>query len=160
MTAGPRYRFRAAETLKRAEGAAAKRKLASAQRALAAALEDAAEAQRALAEHIARTPHAVALEGAGMMRALELQRAADFALRHEDTARALRAELQRLQMLVAARQAAVLAEQAALGTAHAGEQVLERDRERFEHAQRKRAEHDEQVEIEEDLGNRGGRNPV
>jgi hypothetical protein len=145
---------------KRAERATATRELAQAQRALERALDDAAQAQRALAEHAARAPGVAAPAGSGTERALELQRAAAFARRHADDAGALREQVKRARAEVAALQAAVLAQQAALGSAHAGEQVVERDRERFERAQRKRAEHEEQVEIEDGLGNRGGREPV
>jgi hypothetical protein len=160
VTSEPPYRFRAAETQKRAERAAATRELAEAQRALDRALDDAAQAQRALAEHAARAPDAAAPAGSGTTRAVELQRTAAFARRHADDARALREQVQRAHAQVAALQAAVLAQQAALGSAHAGEQVALRDRERFERAQRKRAEHEEQVEIEDSLGNPGGRKPL
>jgi hypothetical protein len=160
VTSEPPYRFRAAEAQKRAERAAATRELAQAQRALDRALDDAAQAQRALAELAARAPGAASPAGSGTERALELQRTAAFARRHADETRALRQRVQRAHAQVAALQAAVLAQQAALGSAHLGEQAALRDRERFERAQRKRAEHEEQVEIEDGRGNSGGREPV
>jgi hypothetical protein len=152
-----RYKWHAAETLKQAQRAAATRALAQAERALARAIDDAAEAQRALAEHDARAPTSQAFDD-GATRALELQRAAAYAEHHGELARALRAQLANAQAQVIALQAAVGRDRTALATAHAGEQAIERDRERFEREQRKRAEQSEQRELDEQRpGNSGGR---
>jgi hypothetical protein len=147
----PRYRFQAAETLKQAERAAAALELAQTEHALAAAQKDAAEAQRALAAHAAAVPAEVALDP-GVARAFELQRAAAFAERHAETTRALRAELARIEAQAGLLEAAVLRSRSALARAHEGEQAIERDRERFARDQRKRSEHHEQRELEEQRG--------
>ena len=157
VSQGARYRWQSAETLKQAQRAAAERALALAERALARAVDEAAEAQRALAEHGARAPASTALD-AGVERALELQRAVAYTRRHAERERALRAQLSQAQAQVVLQQAAVAASQASLAAAHTGEQTIERDRERFEREQRKRAEQGEQHELDEQrLGNPGGR---
>ena len=159
MSSQPRYRWHAAETLKGAQRAKAALELARAERTLAGALADAAEAERALAEHVARAPAAATSED-GTMHAFELQRAAVYLDRHGEQARALRAELTRARAHVEALQATVVQSRAALAAAHEGEQAIERDRERFERDQRRRAEQGEEREIEEPRPGNRGRNPM
>jgi chromosome segregation ATPase len=159
VSSEPRYRWHAVETLKGAQRANAALELARAERTLARAVEDAADAERALAEHAAQAPDATTSEE-GTMRAFELQRAAAYLDRHGEQARALRVELTRARAHVEALQATIVQRRATLAAAHEGEQAIERDRERFERDQRKRAEQGEERELEEPRPGNRGRNPV
>jgi len=155
VSSEPRYRWQAAETLKQAQRASAALELAQAERALAQGVQDAAEAEHRLGEHVARAP---ATPVDRTMRAFDLQLAAAHLARHAEQARALRAEVARAQAQVAALQAIVLQRRTALAAAHEGERAIERDRGRFERDQRKRAEQGEQRDIEESRpGNPGGK---
>jgi hypothetical protein len=134
--------------LRSAQRGGAELALARANAELEHARGELARAEAALAAELAARPDAPA-DGIGAIGALELQRAAAFSQRHAHAARVLREQVQRACARVAELAAAADAAQAGLAQAHAGERVIERDRERFESAQRRARDHAEQHELEE-----------
>lgn len=143
-----RYPLHAAERLRSTERAQAELALARAvaERAAAQAELDALECT--LRSQLERAQ--VAETGqARTLTALELQREAAFALRNADQARALRERIAAERARLSGCDAALRAAQDALGRAHAGEQVFERDHARFDARQRRAQERGEQVELDE-----------
>lgn len=145
MTRAPRYRFEAAETLKQSRRADAEHALARGQRELTQATATLEQSRHALAEHLRGAP----AEPAQPARALDLQRAAAFATRHAEVARTLRGHVGQAEAELARRKTQLEQLQHALGGAHAEQQLIERDRQRFEQAQRRELEQAEQLERED-----------
>jgi hypothetical protein len=143
-----RYPQQAAERLRNAQRGGAELALAQANTELNAAYNALARAQAALDAHRAAAPQAPA-GSEGPIDALELQRAAAYAQRHTEHMRVLQQRVEHAQAQVTQRTAALCAAQDALAQARAGERVIERDRERFESAQRRAREQAEQLEVEE-----------
>lgn len=120
--------------------------LAAAVRALAQAEAGAAAALDALGAHLASRP---SVDEGGQAAGRELRRSGAFARRHAREAELLRAAHEAAVVRERAARDAVTAARAALGEAHAAEQLLERDRERFLAADRKHAREAEQDELDE-----------
>jgi hypothetical protein len=89
------------------------------------------------------------LAATGETSVLDLQRAAAYAARHAHATRRMRARLAQAQTDVDERTVALQRAQQALGEAHAGERVIERDRERWQNEQRREHERAEQLEMDE-----------
>jgi hypothetical protein len=159
----PRYPLRAAQALRKSETERARRDVERAAAELAQAERELTVAREALQrqQEIARSAGEPAPTAssrsptANVGTALELQREATFAARQIERARELRAAADAAQARVAERRALVSQRKQGLSSAHGAEQVLQRDAERFEQQERKRAETREQHEHDE----RRGRTP-
>jgi hypothetical protein len=145
----PRYPRRAVKTLRKGQTAQAERDLAREQQELArvqqvvVVAKSALAQQRAIAEGAARAAHTATAE-----RAFELQRAAAFAARSHEIAAVLRERLAAAEAELGATLAALAERKRALVAAHAAEQVIERDAQRFSRDERKRVEAAELDELE------------
>jgi len=140
------YPLEAAVLDRQARRAQRELELAEALRALAQAEAAVVEAADALAVHAALRP---SVDEGGQAAGRELRRSASFARRHAHEAAALRAAHEAALARERAACSGVAAARAALGEAHAAEQQLERDRERFLSADRTRARQAEQDELDE-----------
>jgi hypothetical protein len=143
----PRYPLGAVETIRRAARAKAEAELARADAELRRACERAQAADRLLQEHVGRRPRIDA--GRSRVDALELQRAAAFERRHREQSERLRQDLSGARARVLELEQALLRAQKNLSEALAGEQVVERDHERFLDAERRERERSEQDEQDE-----------
>ena len=146
--ASSRYPLDAVVSVRRGERMRAEGELASALGEQARAERARSEAAQALAAHEASAPAAEAERPGQRSSGLQLQRAAAFAERQARTARELRAKLARAESALIAAQEQVRRARAALASAHGAEQLIERDRTRFEQAQRRAAERAEEDEQE------------
>jgi hypothetical protein len=142
----PRYPLEAVVNVRGGERMRAEGQLAAALRAQARAERERAEAAAALASHGAAAPAAEAALAGRLSSGLQLQRAVAYAERRARTERELRAALGRADAALAQAQATARRAQAALAGAHGEEQVVLRDRARFQQAQRRAAERAEQDE--------------
>jgi hypothetical protein len=120
--------------------------LAAATRALKQAEAALVEARDACAAQLALRP---SVDEGGQAAGRELRRSAAFARRHARELEALRAAQEAATARARAAREHVDAARAALGEAHAREQVLEHDRERFLAADRKQTREAEQDELDE-----------
>lgn len=151
MTGGPsRYPLRAAQTLRQGETEQQKHKLDREQAELGRAELALAEARAALETQRAalQVAEAANTRAGGEARAIDLQRGAAYAERQRERASALRAAVLLAEARVTAQQGEVGRRRLALATAHAKEQVIERDAERFVQGERRRAEAIEERERE------------
>jgi hypothetical protein len=146
--ADKRYKWEAAQSLQKARRAKAERDLADAKRELAAARTEHASAEQRLREHLDAAP-AELQAGARQDSALELQRAAAFALRHARTKQELRAGCARARAQVAQLETAARNAEQALAQAHEAQRAIEHDRERWQAEQRRELEQLEQLEQQE-----------
>jgi len=143
-----RYPLDAVVSARRGARMRAEGELAGSLRALARSEQARAEAAAQLAAHVAAAPAAEPERPGVRSSGLELQRSAAFAHRHASVARALRAALARADAALTQAREEVRRAQAALAGAHGQEQVIERDRARFQQSQRRAAEQAEQDEQE------------
>lgn len=147
MSSGKDYPRQAAHTQRQARRAQAEIALMHAQTALEQARCSVVEANNALQEQLAQR---LGIEsGQGPSSAHILQREAAFGDRQARATHRLRALLLKAQARETAMAVEYTTAQRLLADAHAAEQVLERDRERFGVEQRKHAAHAEQLEAEE-----------
>lgn len=151
MSARPsRYPLRVAQTLRQGETEEQKTKLAREQAELARAEHALAEARAALVAQRAalQTAEAANTRVDGQARAIDLQRGAAYAERQRERASALRAAVVLAEARLEAQREEVGQRRQALASAHAKEQVIERDAERFVQGERRRAEVSEERERE------------
>ena len=120
--------------------------LSAASRALTQAEAALVEARDALAAQLALRP---SVDEGGQAAGRELRRSAAFARRHARELSALRTAEEAAITHARAARDRLDAARAALGEAHAAEQVIERDRERFLAADQKQVRDAEQDELDE-----------
>jgi len=147
MASSRDYPRQAAHTLRQARRAQAELAQSRAQTALEQARSSVVDADRALQLHVASAPGSG--PGLGLTSGHMLQREAAFGERQARQARKLRGLLQQAQ--ASEREAAdeYTRAQQRLADAHAAEQVLDRDRDRFGIEQRKSSVRAEELEAEE-----------
>jgi hypothetical protein len=146
--ASSRYPLEAVVSARRGARMRAEGELGTALRVLARREQERAEVAAELAAHLATAPSAESGRPGQRSSGLELQRMAAYAERHARSARTLRDALARADAAVSSARQAVQQAQAALAGAHGQEQVIERDRIRFQQAQRRAADQAEQDEQE------------
>jgi hypothetical protein len=125
--------------------------LSAALAALSRVETEVTDAEAGLCAHQARRP---GVEQAGRAVGRELRRAAAFARRHALEVERLRGVHHAALARLASARAAVASVRKALGEAYAAEHALERDRERFVIASRKRVRESEQDELDDQLAPR------